>query len=110
MVYFCGFIGFAGFFDEDGDCYSGFYVEDVLIGASVWRLFFFSGAAVQVVDVYICECVHELLSHTAESEIIEVSVVCYESEDSCAGLLDAPLSESDEFDVVVLQPFGISFA
>ena len=46
----------------------------------------------------------QLLPHQAERGVVEIAVVGDEADDAAAGLLDVPLGQADELDVVVVQP------
>ena len=46
----------------------------------------------------------QLLSHAAKSDVVEESVVGHKPNDARAGRFDQPVSQTQELDVVVLQP------
>ena len=45
---------------------------------------------------------HQLLAHSPEGGVVQIGVICDERQDARARLLDAPLAEAYELDVVVL--------
>ena len=50
-----------------------------------------------------------MLAHTAEGRIIQIPMVSNESQNTVAGLVDAPLTKADELDIIILQPLGVAF-
>ena len=64
----------------------------------------FLAVAVEVEDLDVGKDSQELVAHEAEGGVVEVAVVGDEADDAGAGLLDVPLGEADEFDVVVVEP------
>ncbi|OQA19789.1 MAG: hypothetical protein BWY63_01651 [Chloroflexi bacterium ADurb.Bin360] len=101
--------GFARFFDEQTNRHALHDIEDVLIRAAVRRSFLLTGAAMQVEDVDCGEGLHQTLAHPPEGGVVQVAVVADVGQDAAAALLDTPLTEADELDVIVLQPFGVAF-
>ena len=95
---------------EHGDCYTLLDVEDIGLSAPVLRLFSALLVPMQVQDVDVVECLHQLLTHPAEGRVVEVGVVGDEGEDAGAAPLDSPLPETYELDVVVLEPLGVAFS
>ena len=49
-------------------------------------------------------------AHAAEGRAVQPAVIGDETEHAFAGALDPPLRETDEFDVIVVQPFRVLFA
>src|SRR5450830_1059387 len=85
-------------------------VEHIFVLAAAGGLLLLEGIAVQIEDVQLVKGCHQRLTHTAEGRVVQVAVIGYEPEDALARLVDLPLSEADELDIVVLKPLGVLLA
>src|SRR6202035_2659221 len=72
--------------------------------------FLLLAVTVEVQEVNLVEDAQKRAAHAAEGRVVEVAVVGDEADYAFAVLLDLPLREADELDVVVLQPFRIALA
>ena len=94
---------------EKGDADALLDVEDILILVALRRHFFFLAVAVQIQHVNFAETLQEGLPHAAEGGVIQPAVVGDERQNSLTVVLDTPLAEADEFDVVIHQPTSATF-
>jgi dienelactone hydrolase len=86
----------------DGDTLlNGEYVD---IPTSVRRGLLLLKVAVEVQDSNVLERLHKRPPHTAKCRIVEVRVVADVTVDAIAGVVEYPLGQPDELDIVVLQP------
>jgi len=90
-------------FHRQEDGYADGDVEDVFVLAAVGSPFLLLGTAMQVEDIDFVEGFEQALAHAAMGDAVEVAVVGDEADDAVAGLVNAPLGEADELDVVVVE-------
>lgn len=64
----------------------------------------------QIDDVNLAEGVEKLLAHAAKGDVIEIAVIGDIGDNAAARLLDTPLAEAQEFDIIIANPLGILFA
>src|ERR1017187_5638714 len=97
-------------FYKDANSHALLDVENILVRlAAAGNGLLFLGIAVQVEDINLVKGLHEILPHAAKGRIIEIAVVGDEGQHALSGLVNAPLAPAEEFNVIILQPFGIPF-
>src|SRR6266487_1894340 len=94
-------------FDEDADRDALSDVENVLVLRPIRSALSTIRVPVQIEHVDVSKRSQEARAHAAKRRVVEVGVICDECEYAAAGAINPPLAESDELDVVVLEPFGL---
>src|SRR5579872_3160382 len=85
-------------------------VKNILVFCTIGRALIFLAIAMQVKHINGVEALHEAAAHAAEGGIIQVAMVGDEGQDAIARALDAPLSKTNEFHVIIVEPFDITLA
>ena len=102
---------FAGFlfacFDEQVDGDALFNIENIHVRRTVGAGLFFLGVAVQVERVDLVVGFQQVPTHAAKGRVVEKTVRIDKGQNSLAVLFDEVLSVSDEFYVVVVNPFRV---
>src|SRR5579884_2499711 len=93
-------------FYKEADGYALLNGEDILV-PGVRRGFQLLVVAMQVEDVDVVEAVREAAAHAAKGGIIQVAVAGDEGEDALSCPVELPLCETQEFDIVIAQPFRL---
>src|SRR5262245_54279757 len=78
--------------------------EGVFIAAAVGRDLVLLAVAVEIEDFDAWKDAEQFVPHEAERGVVQITVVGDEADDAAAGLLDAPLGQADELDVIVVEP------
>ena len=103
----CRSVGGVGTLDEQADGDALLNVEHIVVPAAVRRAFFLLGVAVQIKHVNLVKGSHQAVTHAAKGRVVQPAVIGNEAKHTLTGTLNPPLGKTDEFDVVVTQPFSL---
>src|SRR2546428_6675555 len=95
---------------EDANSYPLLNVKNILILCTNRRSFFLLAVAMQIKNIYLIETLHQTLTHSPKSGIIQVAMIGDEGENAITRLLNAPLSKSDKLYIIVIKPFRIALS
>ena len=85
-------------------------IKDVLIHGPIRASFFLFGVSVKVYDPDIGEGLQPVVPQASKCWILQISMICYETQHPVVRMNNLALAKTNELDVVVLQPLRVLFA
>src|SRR5207248_3121142 len=91
-------------FSKNTNGYTWHDVKYILILCTIWCTLFLFDAPMKIKHINLLEALHSVLAHSPKSGIIKVAMIGDKGKNTIACSMNAPLSETNKFDIIILQP------